>query len=53
MGVLWFWIVGFMLTVYAILDGFDLGVGVIYLWVARTEPERAQRTSCASNTAPV
>ena len=42
MGVLWFWIVGFMLTVYAILDGFDLGVGVIYLWVARTEPERAQ-----------
>jgi len=42
MGTLWFWIVVFMLTAYVILDGFDLGVGIIYLFVARTEPERAQ-----------
>jgi cytochrome d ubiquinol oxidase subunit II len=42
MGTLWFWIVALMLTAYVILDGFDLGVGIIYLFVARTEPERAQ-----------
>jgi len=40
MGTLWFWIVAVMLTVYVVLDGFDLGVGIVYLFVARTEPER-------------
>jgi len=42
MGTLWFWIVVLMLTAFVILDGFDLGVGNIYPFVARTEPERAQ-----------
>jgi len=42
MGTLWFWIVALMLTAYVVLDGFDLGVGILYLFVARTEPERAQ-----------
>jgi cytochrome d ubiquinol oxidase subunit II len=42
MGTLWFWIVTLMLTAYVVLDGFDLGVGIIYFFVARTEPERAQ-----------
>jgi cytochrome bd ubiquinol oxidase subunit II len=42
METLWFWIVVFMLTAYVVLDGFDLGVGLIYLFVARTEPERLQ-----------
>jgi cytochrome bd ubiquinol oxidase subunit II len=42
MGTLWFWIVAVMLTAYVVLDGFDLGVGIIYLFVARTESERAQ-----------
>jgi cytochrome d ubiquinol oxidase subunit II len=42
MGTLWFWIVALMLTVYAVLDGFDLGVGIVYLWVARSEAERRQ-----------
>jgi cytochrome d ubiquinol oxidase subunit II len=42
METLWFWIVVLMLTAYVVLDGFDLGVGIIYLFVARTEPERAQ-----------
>jgi cytochrome d ubiquinol oxidase subunit II len=40
MGTLWFWIVALMLTAYVILDGFDLGVGIIYLFVAKTEHER-------------
>ena len=30
--VLWFIIVGFLLTGYAILDGFDLGVGALHLF---------------------
>jgi cytochrome d ubiquinol oxidase subunit II len=42
MGTLWFWIVAVMLTVYVVLDGFDLGVGIVYLMVARNEQERRQ-----------
>src|ERR1700758_1322385 len=40
MGVLWFSIVALMLVAYVILDGFDLGVGIMYLFVAETEQER-------------
>ena len=40
MASLWFWIVAVMVTVYVVLDGFDLGAGVIYLIVARTNEER-------------
>src|SRR6202140_2263908 len=40
MGALWFWIVALMLAAYVILDGFDLGVGIVYLFVAETEQER-------------
>jgi cytochrome d ubiquinol oxidase subunit II len=42
MGTLWFWIVAFMLVAYVVLDGFDLGVGIVYLFVAKTESERQQ-----------
>jgi cytochrome bd ubiquinol oxidase subunit II len=40
METLWFILVGFMLTMYVVLDGFDLGVGAIHLFVARTDAER-------------
>ncbi len=40
MGTLWFWIVAAMLTAYVVLDGFDLGVGILSPFVARTEEER-------------
>jgi len=40
MATLWFWLVAAMLAVYATLDGFDLGAGIIYLFVARTDEER-------------
>jgi len=40
METLWFAIVAVMLTAYVVLDGFDLGAGVIYLVVARTNEER-------------
>ena len=42
MGTLWFWIVAVMLAAYVVLDGFDLGVGIVYLFVTKTEDERGQ-----------
>jgi cytochrome d ubiquinol oxidase subunit II len=36
----WYLLVAFMITAYVVLDGFDLGVGVLHLFVARTEEER-------------
>jgi cytochrome bd ubiquinol oxidase subunit II len=39
---LWFCLVALMLTAYVVLDGFDLGVGMLHLFVARTEPERCE-----------
>lgn len=40
MQTLWFMLVAFMLTMYVLLDGFDLGAGAIHLFVARTDEER-------------
>ena len=37
----WFWFLAAMITVYVVLDGFDLGVGAIYRFVARTDEERS------------
>src|SRR5579864_7981419 len=39
LNTLWFGILGVLLTGYAILDGFDLGVGIIHL-AARNDTER-------------
>ena len=36
----WFLLVAAMLAAYVVLDGFDLGVGVLHLFLARTEDER-------------
>ncbi|HLI70329.1 MAG TPA: cytochrome d ubiquinol oxidase subunit II [Ktedonobacteraceae bacterium] len=40
MSTLWFILVTFMLTMYVLLDGFDLGAGIIHLIAARTDSER-------------
>src|SRR6266581_3335003 len=37
---LWFAIVAFMIAAYVVLDGFDLGAGVIYLFAARNGKDR-------------
>ncbi len=42
MDALWFWIIAVMLAAYVVFDGFDLGVGILYPFVARTEDERQQ-----------
>lgn len=36
----WFILLGVLLTGYAILDGFDLGVGILHPFVARRDSER-------------
>jgi cytochrome d ubiquinol oxidase subunit II len=36
-----FVVIAFMLTMYVLLDGFDLGVAVAGLWIARDDRERA------------
>lgn len=40
MEVLWFCVVAYMLAMYTILDGFDLGAGILHLVVAKNEDER-------------
>ena len=42
MGTIWFCLVAVMLTVYVLLDGFDLGAGAIHLLIAKTDEERRQ-----------
>jgi len=46
MGFIWFWLVAVMIVGYVVLDGFDLGVGVLHLFLTRTEHEK--RTTLAS-----
>ena len=45
MGTLWFWIVTVMLAAYVVLDGFDLGVGILFPFVARTEDSGKKRSA--------
>jgi len=40
METLWFVLVAWLLTMYVLLDGFDLGVGIIHFCAARNESER-------------
>ncbi len=42
MEFIWFCIVAFMIAGYVMLDGYDLGTGVIHLWVARSDKQRRQ-----------
>lgn len=40
METLWFCLVAWMITMYVILDGFDIGAGIVHLWIARSDGER-------------
>ncbi len=46
MEVLWFVVITSMLAVYVVLDGFDFGTGIVYLFAAKTDVER--RTALAT-----
>ena len=40
MSAAWFCLVALMLAAYVLLDGFDLGAGILHLGIARTDAER-------------
>jgi cytochrome d ubiquinol oxidase subunit II len=40
----WFCLLAFMITVYVVLDGFDLGVGALHRILSRDESEREEAT---------
>jgi cytochrome d ubiquinol oxidase subunit II len=40
MELLWFAIIAIMLAVYVVLDGFDIGAGILHLFIAKTDEER-------------
>ena len=42
MDTLWFCLLAAMLATYVVLDGFDFGVGILHLFVARSAAERQQ-----------
>jgi cytochrome bd ubiquinol oxidase subunit II len=42
MEALWFWLVSVMVAIYAVMDGFDFGAGILHHFVARTDSERRQ-----------
>ncbi len=42
METIWFCLVAVMIAGYVVLDGFDLGAGIVHLLVARTDAERQQ-----------
>ncbi len=42
LSTVWFLLIGFLFSGYAILDGFDLGAGAVHLLVARNDAERRQ-----------
>lgn len=50
METLWFALVAVMITGYVVLDGFDLGAGIVHLLAARTE---AERVSVIASIGPV
>ncbi len=50
MGFIWFWLVAVMIVGYVVLDGFDLGVGVLHLFLVHND---AERQSTLSSIGPV
>ncbi len=40
MGFIWFWLVALMIVAYVIFDGFDIGVGILHPFLARSEQDR-------------
>ena len=45
LNTIWFLLIGALLSGYAILDGFDLGVGMLHLFVKEDEERRTMINS--------
>jgi cytochrome d ubiquinol oxidase subunit II len=50
LGIVWYILIGVLIVGYALLDGFDLGVGILYPFIAKTE---AERTTLRHSIGPV
>jgi cytochrome d ubiquinol oxidase subunit II len=48
--VIWWGLLGILLIVFALTDGWDLGIGALLPFVARTDAERRQTINCAGPT---
>jgi cytochrome bd-type quinol oxidase subunit 2 len=48
---LWFCLVAITITGYVLLDGFDLGAGILQMFATRTEAETSQVLRSISNSA--
>jgi cytochrome d ubiquinol oxidase subunit II len=42
LATIWFCLVALMVAAYVVLDGYDLGAGIVHLFVARSDDERRQ-----------
>ena len=42
METVWYCLIAAMIAVYVMLDGFDLGAGIVHLVVAKSDAERRQ-----------
>ena len=51
MAELWFALLCFMLIVFVVLDGWDIGAGALHLIVARTDAERREVIAAKSASA--
>jgi cytochrome d ubiquinol oxidase subunit II len=40
MEIVWFWIVALMLAAYVVLDGFDIGIGILFPLLSKSEEDR-------------
>jgi cytochrome d ubiquinol oxidase subunit II len=38
--MIWYWLVAAMLAAYVVLDGFDIGAGVVHLLIAKSDEEK-------------
>jgi cytochrome bd-type quinol oxidase subunit 2 len=53
MGTVWYCLVALTLVFYVLLDGFDLGAGILHLVVARTGEERRPSTEGIAGAASI
>lgn len=47
--LIWFLIIGFGIMMYVFMDGFDLGIGILFPWI----PDREDRDTMVNTVAPV
>ena len=52
LNTIWFFLLGILLTGYAILDGFELGVGILHPFLREDSDRRVLLNSIGFGTSP-